>query len=598
MKTSSLRSRLIVGFVVVTAPLLILLMYNNWYAMKVVHNQVAGSNRNLVKMYMNQIDRVLSETDKYLLKTSLQNPDLISLSSYSEGSMEAYFAKINTFIALDKDISYYQDTDAFFAYGTGPKELLLAPQQQVDYDKKEKIKAKLEKLMGDSDARKELVKQWTVLDMDGEYSLLRVVDTQYGSYIGAWIDLNRLLKPLRFLEFGDKSQVLFASSSGRILTQSIGTPLSEMISPLDLKETFADTGEPYSILTYGDNRSASMVVSRPSQVADIYLVVLLPVDTLLENLPVFQRLIYATPVMAVVVLFVYLLYLQRSIAAPVHMLIRGMRKIRSGNLAARLEPSRLSEFNAINETFNNMAEEIEHLKIDIYEQQLNTQKAELRHLQAQIHPHFFMNCLNLIYNLAQVKNMGLVQKLALHLVRHFRFMIRTNLTTVTLKEELDHIRNYLSIQKVRFPEDFDFRIDMEPEVESFAIPPLTVQPFVENAMEHGFCYRDDQPFTISVQAKRDSDCPDKYIVLSIEDNGKGFRSDILSKLQSGDYFQAGVDHHIGIWNVQHRCRLYYRSDAQLTFANKPQGGAAVILKLPVQESVQQGRGSDVSGVSC
>jgi len=294
MRKTTLRSRLILGFGAVIVPLLVLLMYNNWYAMQVVRYQVAGSNQNLVRMSMDQVDSVLEETDKYLSKTALQDPDLTSLSSYPSDSPEAFFAKVNTLNQLSGDIAYYSEIEAFFAYGTQAKELLLAPQEKLGYDKKEQFKARLEQMLDDSGVRSLLVKKWTLLETDGEYSLLRVVDTQYGSYVGAWVDLGKLLKPLDSMEFGDNSQVLFASPNGRILTQGSGEPLAGIVSPPDLQKALTDSGQPYNILRGEAAGSDSMVVSRPSHAADIYLAVLQPERSLLEKLPAFQRLIYAT----------------------------------------------------------------------------------------------------------------------------------------------------------------------------------------------------------------------------------------------------------------------------------------------------------------
>jgi two-component system, sensor histidine kinase YesM len=597
MRKTRLRSRLILGFAVVIVPLLIILLINNWYSISVVRNQVAASNQNLVTMYMDQIDRRLSETEKYLQKTSVLDMDLRSLSSYPNDSEEAFYAKVNTFITLNEDISYYPDTDVIFAYGVGPKEVIYAAQPHVGYGEKELIKAYIEQLMDHPDASPRLITNWMVSSLNGEYALIRISDTGEGSYIGAWVNLSRLLKPFHLLNMGDNGQALIADSDGLILAHDASFALAEEISSRELKEALGKTGQLYKLVEFGKVESATMLISRHSQAADIHLAVLLPMDSLLEKLPAFQRLIYVTPAIAIIILLIFLFYLQRAIALPVHRLMKGMHKIRSGNLGARLEPSHLVEFNDINETFNSMAEEIEHLKIDIYEEKFKTQRAELRHLQAQIHPHFFMNCLNLIYNLAQVKNTALVQTLALYLVRHFQFTIRTNLSTVSLREELDHIRNYLNIQKVRFPKALEFRIDMDPEAEAFAVPPLTVQPFVENAMHHGFSYKDDEPFTIKVTARktRSSDSPLECIVVRIEDNGKGFQPDILEKLRSGEYFRNEVDRHIGIWNVHHRCELFYRTDAMMEFDNRPEGGAIVTLKLPGTDQLHRKGDKDVSG---
>jgi len=345
----------------------------------------------------------------------------------------------------------------------------------------------------------------------------------------------------------------------------------------------AENAKPYSILKDENDGSNSMIVSIHSEVSDLYLVVTLPVNALVEKLTIFQSVIYVTPLVAVVFLFVFLLYLQRVIALPVKKLLRGMGKIQSGDLTARIEPSHLLEFNSINDAFNNMAQQIGHLKSGIYEEQIRVQKAEMKELQAQIYPHFLANCLNLVYSLAQVKNTELVKQLTLHLVRHLRFMMRTSQSLVTLSEELEHISNYLSIQKIRFPQAFDYSIDIEQELGSVSVPAFILQPFVENAMEHGFCYRENTPFSVCVQVKLDSNSSGKYISVKIEDNGKGFPPEIISELQSGNYLSKDSDKHIGIWNVQRRFQLYYHSEVRILFFNSPQGGAVVEMALPISE---------------
>ena len=116
---------------------------------------------------------------------------------------------------------------------------------------------------------------------------------------------------------------------------------------------------------------------------------------------------------------------------------------------------------------------------------------------------------------------------------------------------------------------------------SVSIPSFILQPFVENALEHGFCYKENKPFFVCVRVDLNSDSSEKFISIRIEDNGKGFSSDIISELQSGNYFSKDPDKHIGIWNVQRRCQLYYHSEVRISFFNSPQGGAVVEMALPV-----------------
>jgi two-component system sensor histidine kinase YesM len=546
--------------------------------MDIVCNQVAGSNRSIVQMHSSQVDNILSSMEKYLHSMAFQDQNIVYITSGATTTMEDYYANLSLLIKFQKDLFEYDYSNAIFLYKAQAKELITASRNQNDTDK---INAKLGALFEDPAVRKKLTAGWELFNMEGQYFLLKWTDTGYGTYIGIWVNLEDLLKPIRFLEFKENEQVMFATSEGLVLTgSSTRQPLKRIGAEL-LRSALNEKVKPYSILKSLDNGSESMVVSVRSGVSGLYLVVLLPVNTLLENLTFFQRVIYITPFVAVAFLFFFLLYLQRSIASPIKKLIRGMKKIQSGDLTARLNPSHLSEFNTINEAFNDMADQIEYLKSDIYEEQIRAQKAEMKELQAQIYPHFFANCLNLVYSLAQVKNTELVQKLTLHLVRHLTFMTRTNRTLVTLSEELDHINNYLSIQKIRFPKAFDYSIDIEQELGEMLIPAFILLPFVENSMEHGFCYRENTPFQVSVKVAFLTDGNEKCISIKTEDNGLGFSPEILEELQSGSYIGDDADQHIGIWNVQRRCQLYYHSEVRLLFSNSPQGGAVVEMILPI-----------------
>lgn len=576
MRNSTLRSRLLLGFAAITVPLLIFLVLNNWYAMRVVCDQVADSNQNILKIYTNQVDGMLKDLDKYMQNMAYQNTDLIYLDSYPEDTMEAYLAKIKIINQLNKDILLYEYADSIFIYKPGSEELLVSSQLQSD---SYKIKDNLAEILSDAEKRAEMAQKWTLFTVDGEYVMLKLNDTGYGRFMGVWVTLDNLLAPIRFMEFNGNFHVLFASPSGQVLTESAFGDSSQTVGGIDLQNALQETAKPYSILKNGD-ASDSMAISRRSANSDLYLVVLLPVDALLQRLTLFQRIVYTTPIITALFLAGFLFYLQKSVSSPVRKLVRGMKKIQSGDLTTRLEPTHLTEFNSINDAFNDMAEQIIHLKVDVYEEKLSVQKAEMKHLQAQIHPHFFANCLNLIYSLAQVKNTELVQEMSLHLVKHLRFMTKTNVTLVRLSEELEHIRNYLCIQKIRFPVALDYEIEMDPDIAAFMIPPLILQPFVENAIEHGFRYNGGAPFSIRVEVARKTTSPGPAITVKIEDNGKGFESDTLSMLQSGAYFGESSDDHIGIWNVQRRCQLYYESKAEITFGNGPRGGAKVELTLP------------------
>src|SRR5690606_16872282 len=107
------------------------------------------------------------------------------------------------------------------------------------------------------------------------------------------------------------------------------------------------------------------------------------------------------------------------------------------------------EFQMLGQSFNSMMDEIQTLRINVYEEQISKQKEELQRLQLQVKPHFFLNTLNIIYNLAKVKSYERVQEMTISLINYFRFMFRSNTSFVMLHEDLEHTRNFLRIHSLR-----------------------------------------------------------------------------------------------------------------------------------------------------
>lgn len=581
MRQASMRSRLILGFGLLTVPLVIVLLWNNLYATRVVHSQVAQSNRNMLTIYTNDMDQVLGEIENYLYKTAEQDQSLISLSQYDKDSWEYYLSTTQTVNDLYLNTNYYDAADVLFAYGAKHEELFVAQQQSVSYDRKLLIQDRLKELL--KDPTRSRLSKWSLVELNGEYALLRVVDTNYDSYIGAWVDLNRLMEPMRKLgQFGTggKGEALLMSGQGTPVS-AVGEAIEGPLQHMDFVP-YLDNGNAVSASGYNIVKldKPYLLVAKRSRMADMDLLLLLPERTLLEGLPFFRNLTYLIPMVAAIMLIVYLLFLQNSIVKPIRQLIKGMRKIRAGDLSVRMEDNKLVEFVWLKETFNGMAQQIEHLKIDVYEEQIRTQRAELKHLQAQIHPHFFMNSLNIVYQLAQIKDYDTIQNMSLHLVRYFRYTTRTQVSEITIKEEVEHIYHYLSIQKYRFPETLAFDFEVDPAAELASVPPLTIQPMVENAMVHGFSIRTGTPFRIKVRIAPDPDDPAGGLLIEVRDNGKGIAEEQKEALLEKVHHPEPGNGSLGLWNVVRRCRLFFKTNVRMTFENAEPQGTQITLYLP------------------
>ncbi|QGQ97160.1 HAMP domain-containing protein [Paenibacillus psychroresistens] len=576
----SLRAKLIIGFCAVTIPMFILLMYNNYYAMKVVRTQVGQSNKNLLSMYMNQMDSTFEAIDNYLYTFILKDfglgdySDLALFSQNNSDNNEYFLAKVRLQNKLNMDLNNFKNANMFFVYSLKDHDLLSTSFLGSEIEKLQSVSKDLILYMLENEAKEFKDNRWKLIRSGGEAALIRLVRTEFDQIIGAWIDVSNLMVPLNYLNLGQQGQAIIVSNEGVPLTR---VTIEAMNKP-DFRMTLPNEQDLYSTLSMGTNY---LLVDTKSQHGDIHLAVLIPESTLLQQLPYFQRLIFIIPLMGLVILAIYLVFLQNILLKPMKQLIKGMRRIKQGELETRLSGDKSKEFMLINETFNDMVDQIQGLKINVYEEHILTQKAELKHLQVQINPHFLLNSINIIYNLAELKKNDLIKKLSTHLADYFRFITRTNLSKVKIFQEINHIESYLEIQQLRFPLYLRYETFVEPGLEDVEILPLIIQPFVENAVIHGF-QMSDEIFCIRVSITRSKEHPESLYEVEIGDNGNGIEPGKLIELQQEDLQSDYGEYHLGIWNVRHRLNLQYGEISQLRFEPGNPKGTIIRLVIPIQ----------------
>ncbi len=564
---NSIRFKLVMGLLLVTVPLITLLLYNNFYSIRVVHDQVALSNKNLISLYMGQIDTQLKDAERNLIGLLTSDYDIQSMNAPNSED-EYQLAKHSVSDKLASDIVLYKSIDAFFVYSHSRNDLLDVFKSTISFTDRDRVEQQLrESLSSEPNLSNNEGSRWLVKRIGEEYYALRILKSG-DLYLGAWVNVKTLLVPLHLIDLGKEGSALLVNSDGNVMVSTNPLPDEQIDFTVDFSEYYM-TGSKNSLL----------VVGEPSQVGNFSLAAVIPDKQILQNLPNLSRLTLFISIVSIGLLPISLLLLRHILLVPLQRLIAVMKRINDGNVNVRVESYPASdEILLVNETFNRMMGQIEELKINVYEEQLNKQKAELQHLQLQINPHFFMNSLNILFNLAQVKNYELIQELTLCLVRYFRFMFQSNLTFVSLGEELQHVRNYARIQELRFPGGLTCTIDVPDFLERVPVPPLIIQSFLENSIKHGITL--DQPIHISVSIDLMETGLEPYIEIIVRDTGKGFSEDILSEIRSGNRVIDEEGEHIGIWNVQRRLQLLYGEEASLSCYNGFPRGAVVEIRLP------------------
>ena len=273
--------------------------------------------------------------------------------------------------------------------------------------------------------------------------------------------------------------------------------------------------------------------------------------------------------------------LSKSIYTPIKKLHDVTTTITKNDLQVLMTSDNRDEITELGMNFNIMIGKIKELLDSKMKEQENLKKAELRALQAQINPHFLYNTLDTIIWMAEAKKTDQVVEIVSALSSFFRISLSKGMDWITIGEEVERIRSYLTIQKMRYQDILDFKIEVDDDVSENTILKLILQPLVENALYHGIKNK-RQGGTISVRARRNGE---DEILLEVEDDGIGFTPEKLSQLRAeleDDSGDIKLESGFGIGNVNKRIRLYYGKAYGLSVRSEYKTGTCVTLVIPAK----------------
>jgi len=286
--------------------------------------------------------------------------------------------------------------------------------------------------------------------------------------------------------------------------------------------------------------------------------------------------------------------LSRSIYTPIKKLHDVTTTITKNDLQALMTSDNVDEITELGMSFNIMIGKIKELLDSKIKEQENLKKAELRALQAQINPHFLYNTLDTIIWMAESKKTDQVVKIVSALSSFFRISLSKGMDWITIGEEVERIKSYLTIQKMRYRDILDFKIEVDQAVSQNTILKLILQPLVENALYHGIKNK-RQGGTISVRARRKGE---NEVLLKVEDDGIGFTPEKLAQLRAeleDDSGDIKMESGFGIGNVNNRIRLYYGKQYGLSIQSEYSTGTCVTLVIPAKMEIAIQNESSVSG---
>lgn len=209
--------------------------------------------------------------------------------------------------------------------------------------------------------------------------------------------------------------------------------------------------------------------------------------------------------------------------------------------------------------------------------ELSTKHAELLALQNQINPHFLYNTLDSIIWMAEGKKNEEVVLMTASLARLLRQSISNEDELVSIGQEIEYARGYLTIQKMRYKDKLEFWIEVEPSILNIRLIKLVLQPVIENAIYHGLKYKESRGLLLVKGFMKNGNA-----VLQVIDDGVGMDQETLDHI----YERHKVDYHsngVGIYNVQKRLQLYYGNEYGIVYESKPGEGTTATITIPGQQ---------------
>ncbi len=523
--------------------LLVLLLINiliNIAMSNITRNFIKNQNivhlRSSIEIYADSVNEKLHSVERFMYSTITHNESLEKLNH------------VQTFLEYQENLKKVQTSFTEFEYQNETHMTFLLETDSTDhfinvsnlyipYEDYLLLKSNLKSLRSDISDRK-----WkNVTTKNSEY-LVKSVHYE-GKIIYAVISSEDILKPLNKLNIGNNGK-------------------------LSLKEPNNIPSSNY--LIHAQNEKTHLPF-------DIY--VLVDYAEVFRNITLLEVFLSAVPIIITILSIIIILYICQWMIKPITRLTE-----RLSQLGDSIPPSEffisegILEIDKANDKLNKVIFDMQELKIREYHSQLELKKIELNYLKNQIRPHFYLNMLSMIHSMLQTKNYKEIEELTILTSNYLRHLFMANQDFSELKDEVQHIKDYLEIQRIRYGNSIYFSLNYNDDLQNTLIPSLLLQTFIENTIKHGFSFQD--LFTILLSIKKVKTENSDYIQICIEDNGPGFSEEILSKLNQKQSLITEDGHHIGITNTIERLNLLYPNDYTITFENNEEGGAKILLLIP------------------
>ncbi|NOU98173.1 HAMP domain-containing protein [Paenibacillus sp. LMG 31456] len=308
------------------------------------------------------------------------------------------------------------------------------------------------------------------------------------------------------------------------------------------------------------------------------LVTVVPQSAINKNIDLAKNTIVIIVAITIAAALILSVAISSGITRPLLKLLRHIKKVRDGNMDTKVNLGTQEEFGELSESFNEMTVELKNLISKVREDEKRIRTAELRALQSQINPHMLYNTLDSIYWMTITKEYEEIGEMTTALAQFFRLILNKGNELTTISKEVETVEHYLRIQKLQFKDKFDYKIEVDADIQSESCIKLLLQPLVENAILHGIKPLRHQRGFIRIKGRKEGN----VVVLEVIDNGIGMDDVQIEALLEQPLHDDGG---YGAYNVNERIGLAYGTEYGIQYESDPHRGTTVRVLLPGGQNV-------------
>lgn len=520
-------------------------------------------------LYVEQINRDILQINADLIMTLRGSREMPELPDEMMPSQGQYYGLLNEIMEQNRVLKIrYREADYIYVYKEAADLLILNTGVYFGCSQKQGMVEEMVKCLKEKEGVSTNSVNWTILKDSSEYYIFSWYFHK-GMAMGCVMRVSNILSDLKKIDLGYDVFPYMERFDGEILLAAD----SEEMQNLNLMREKAESQK-----RWNGYRQCAFRLTGLGRVQ----MLISPSGGLLERTLQVQLLLMALAAGVTLIGLVSACIYYVNILKPMKKFVDGLKNMKEEQMLNQDESNHILELEMASREFRELLRKIKMLKITIYENELERQRAELEYTQEQIKPHFFLNCLSIIHGIAEKDGEYKIVHITETLSSYLRYIFKDTRQQRRLKEEIDHVLDYVEIQKVRYGEAaFSFEIirDGDSPVDDIPVPSLLLQTLVENAVTHGVTLDTHVEITLYLVVEHYDDGP--YLYMTLADTGKGFRDDILEALEKDTPIYYNGRKHVGLQNIRRRLKLLYGGRGSVSFSNMDPGyGAVVEVRLP------------------